>query len=198
MRQVVYQNLSIDQLEKHLDEIFASGYSVSFFTDWQNHRMTQVWVKSVVEPGAPGEIPPELFTTAKAATEKLHPIMGHSAESCTEQLGVPGPWYERLPHFKLNFVPSSGARLQSEYFIPRDRGFEAILAVEQLRDHIAPHLFITELRAIAADDLWMSPCYQRPAMTVAFHLETGRARGEGNPAHDRGEAGAVRSEAALG
>ncbi|HTV56096.1 MAG TPA: FAD-binding protein [Terriglobia bacterium] len=167
MRQVVYQNLSIARLEKHLDEIFASGYSVSLFTNWQNHQITQVWIKTRVDPDRPFKIAPEFFG-GRRATRKLHPIPGHSAESCTEQMGIPGPWYDRLPHFRMNFVPSSGAELQSEYFVPRERGYEAILAVEELRDRVTPHLFITELRTIDADDLWMSTCYKRPSMTVHF------------------------------
>ena len=138
VRQVVYENLSLSQLEHHLDDIFLSGYSVSLFTDWQNHRATQVWIKRRVEPGATFEFAPE-FYGAKLATQKLHPLAGHSAENCTEQLGIPGPWYERLPHFRMNFTPSSGAELQSEYFVPRDRGYEAILAVEKLRDQVGPH-----------------------------------------------------------
>jgi alditol oxidase len=167
VRQVVYENMPMAPLEKHLDEIFASGYSVSLFTDWQNHRITQVWIKSRVQPDSPFEAAPEFFG-AKLATRKLHPLEGHSAESCTEQLGIPGPWYDRLPHFRLNFVPSSGNELQSEYFVPRERAWEAILAVEQLRDHVSPHLMITELRTIEGDDLWMSTCYQRPSMTIHF------------------------------
>jgi xylitol oxidase len=165
--QVIYENLSFAKLEGHLDEIFASGYSVSLFTDWQDHRVTQVWIKRRVEPGSTPKFEPEFFG-AKRATQKLHPLAGHSAENCTEQMGIPGPWYERLPHFRMNFTPSSGAELQSEYFVPRGRGYEAILAVERLRDHITPHLFITELRTIDADDLWMSPCYKRPSMAIHF------------------------------
>ncbi len=165
--QVVYENLSMDVLEHHLDEIFGSAYSVSLFTDWQNHRIGQVWVKRRVESGSSSKFAPELFG-AKLATQKLHPIPGHSAEPCTEQLGVPGPWYERLPHFKMNFTPSSGAELQTEYFVPRDKGYEAILAVEQLRDQITPHLFVTELRTIDADDLWMSMAYKCPSMALHF------------------------------
>jgi xylitol oxidase len=110
---------------------------------------------------------PEFFG-ATLATHKLHPIASHSAESCTEQMGIPGPWYERLPHFKLNFTPSSGAELQTEYFVPREHGYAAILAVEQLRDQITPLLFVTEFRTDAADDLWTSPCYQRPSLTIHF------------------------------
>jgi xylitol oxidase len=167
MRQVVYQNMSMDHLEKHLDEIFASGYSVSLFTDWQNHRVTQVWIKSKVAPGKPFKAEPEFFG-ATLATKNLHPLEGHSAENCTEQMGVPGPWYERMPHFRMNFTPSSGAELQSEYFVPREQGYQAILAMEELRDRVTPHLFITELRTIDADHLWLSPCYQRPSMTLHF------------------------------
>lgn len=165
--QSVYRNLSFDHLEHHLDEIFGSGYSVSLFTDWQNHRATQVWIKRRLAPGVKNDWQPELYG-AKLATEKLHPIEGHPADACTEQLGIPGPWYERLPHFKMNFTPSSGRELQTEYFVPRDRGYEAILAVEKLRDRITPHLFITELRTIAADNLWMSTAYQRPSMAIHF------------------------------
>jgi xylitol oxidase len=167
VRQVVYENLPLGQLEHHLDEIFGSGYSVSLFTDWQNHRATQVWIKSRVEPGSSFTLKPEFFG-AKAATRRLHPLAGHSAENCTEQMGIPGPWYDRLPHFRMNFTPSSGNELQSEYFVPREKGYQAILAVEQLRDHVTPHLLISELRTIDADDLWMSPCYKREAMTIHF------------------------------
>jgi xylitol oxidase len=165
--QVVYENLSMDQLEHHLEEIFLSGYSVSLFTDWQNHQVSQVWVKRRVQPGIAPHFEPELWG-AKLAKVKLHPIAGHSAESCTEQLGIPGPWYDRLPHFRINFTPSSGAELQTEYLVPREKGYEAILAVEQLRDQVTPHLFITELRTVEGDSLWMSTAYQRPSMAIHF------------------------------
>jgi alditol oxidase len=167
MRQVVYEGLSMAQLENHLDEIFASGYSVSLFTDWQNHRIGQVWIKSRIERRESSEPAPE-FYGAKRATRKLHPLADHSVENCTDQMGIPGPWYERLPHFRMNFTPSSGAELQSEFMVPRARGYEAICAVEQLRDQVTPHLLISELRTIAADDLWMSPCYQRPSLAIHF------------------------------
>ena len=165
--QVVYENLPLGHLETHLDEIFSSGYSVSLFTDWQDHRATQVWIKRRVEGITTPKLDPEFFG-AKLATRNLHPLAGHSAENCTEQMGIPGPWYERLPHFRMNFTPSSGAELQSEYFVPREKGFAAILAVEKLRDHLTPHLFISELRTIDGDDLWMSQCYKRPSMAIHF------------------------------
>ncbi|HEV2710109.1 MAG TPA: FAD-binding protein [Edaphobacter sp.] len=167
MAQVVYENLSFDQLEHNLEAIFGSGYSVSLFTDWQKNRATQVWIKSRLAPGGKADMP-ALFYGATRATKKLHPVTGHSAENCTEQQGIPGPWYERMPHFRMNFTPSSGAELQSEYFVPRDKGYAAIRAVEELRDHITPHLFVTEFRTIAADNLWMSTCHDRDSMTIHF------------------------------
>ena len=165
--QTVYQNLNFDQLAHNFDAIFGAGYSVSLFTDWQHHQATQVWIKHRLAANEKHETPAE-FYGAKRATEKLHPITGHPAESCTEQLGIPGPWYERLPHFKMNFTPSSGRELQTEYFVPRDRGYDAILAVEKLRDQITPHLFVTELRTIAADDLWMSMAHRRDSLAIHF------------------------------
>ena len=165
--QSVYQDLSLDHLKTHFMEIFSSGYSVSVFTDWQNHMASQLWIKRRFAAGDENDWPPEYFG-AKLATQKLHPLAGHDAESCTEQQGIPGPWYERLPHFRMNFTPSSGKELQTEYLVPLNRGYEAILAVEKLRDHITPHLFITELRTIAADDLWMSTAYKRPSLAIHF------------------------------
>ncbi len=165
--QSVYENLSLDHLKDHFDAIFSSGYSVSLFTDWQHHQAREVWIKRRVAPGDKNQWQPEFFG-ATLATRKLHPIAGHDAEPCTEQQGIPGPWYERLPHFRMNFVPSSGRELQTEYFVPRERGYEAILAVEKLRDLITPHLFITELRTIAADNLWMSTAYRRDSLAIHF------------------------------
>lgn len=167
MTQVVYRNLSMNELEHNLETIMGSGYSVSLFTDWQGHKINQVWIKRRVQSGEHHDIAAE-FYGAKRATENMHPIDGHSAVNCTEQMGVPGPWYERMPHFKMNFTPSSGAELQTEYFVPRNRGYEAILAVEELKDQITPHLFVTEIRAIAADELWMSMAHKRDSLAIHF------------------------------
>ena len=167
MRQYVYENLPLSELKDNFDKIEASAYSVSLFTDWQKQRINEVWLKSRVEKGQASDAPKEFFG-AKQATRNLHPIVELSAENCTEQMGVPGPWYERMPHFRMGFTPSAGKELQSEYFIPRQHAVEAILAVERLHDQVSPHLMITEIRAIAADDLWMSPCYHQPCITIHF------------------------------
>lgn len=167
MRQYVYENLPLAQMKDHFDAIEGSAYSVSLFTDWQRQRLNEVWIKSRVEEGKAFKAAPEFFG-AKLATRNLHPIAELSAENCTEQMGVLGPWYERLPHFRMGFTPSAGKELQSEYFVPRQHAVEAIMAVERLRDQVGPHLMISEIRAIAADTLWMSPCYKQPCITIHF------------------------------
>ena len=167
MRQYVYENLPLNQMKEHFEAIESSAYSVSLFTDWQKQRLNEVWIKSRVEEGKAFNAAPEFFG-AKLATRNLHPIAELSAENCTEQMGVPGPWYERLPHFRMGFTPSAGKELQSEYFVPRQHAIEAILAVERLRDQVGPHLMISEIRAIAADELWMSPCYKQACVTIHF------------------------------
>ena len=167
MRQYVYENLPLSAVKDHFDAIESSAYSVSLFTDWQNQRVNEVWIKSREEKGQAFDATPEFFG-AKRAIRNVHPIAELSAENCTEQMGVPGPWYERLPHFRMGFTPSAGKELQSEYFVPRQHAVEAILAVERLRDQVSPHLMISEIRAIASDNLWMSPCYEQPCVTIHF------------------------------
>lgn len=93
---------------------------------------------------------------------------GISAAPCTEQLGVPGPWFARLPHFRPEFTPSSGVELQSEYLVPRTRAVEALRAVDAIRDRVAPVLQISEIRTIAADDLWLSTAYGRDSVGIHF------------------------------
>jgi xylitol oxidase len=170
MRQDVYENLPMAQLRDHFEAIVSSGYSVSLFTDWQAGRINEVWIKRQVPPGTTLAASPD-FHGARLATRDLHPIAELSAENCTPQQGVTGPWYERLPHFRMGFTPSSGKELQAEYFVPRRHAVEAILAIERLRDQVTPHLLISELRTVAADELWMSPAYQQPSLAIHFTLK---------------------------
>jgi xylitol oxidase len=176
LRQDVYENLPMAQLEDHFDEILASAYSVSLFTDWRSERFNQWWLKSIVPesetlPGVPeGRVSPAASERygATRATAPRHPLAGLSAESCTEQGGVPGPWHERLPHFRIDFTPSAGEELQSEYFVPHRLGCEALRALAGLRERIAPLLQVSEIRTVAADDLWMSPCYRQASVALHF------------------------------
>jgi xylitol oxidase len=165
MRQHVYLDMPMAAVRDRFNHIQASGYSVSLFTDWQAGRVNEVWVKSRAEDRFAA--PPE-WLGARRATRNLHPIASLPAENCTEQMGVPGPWHERLPHFRMGFMPSAGRELQAEYFVPRKHGVEAILAIERLRDQIGPHLLISEIRTVASDDLWLSPCYEQDSVAIHF------------------------------
>lgn len=167
MRQDLYQNLPLAQLEEHFDEIETGAYSVSLFTNWQSELVNQVWCKSLVGDGAGFELKPVLFG-AKLAKTQRHPIETMSAEACTQQLGIAGPWYERLPHFRMDFTPSSGEELQTEYLVPRQHAVRALQTIARLRAQIAPLLQVCEVRTIAADNLWMSPCYQQPRVGIHF------------------------------
>jgi xylitol oxidase len=167
VRQWVYENMPMEAVRSHFDEIEASGYSVSLFTDWRNKNVNEVWIKERLGGAKQFDAKAEWFG-GKLAKKNLHPIAELGAENCTEQMGVPGPWYDRLPHFKMGFTPSAGKELQSEFFVPRKDAVDAIFAVEKLHEKISPHLLITEIRTIAADDLWLSPCYQQDSVAVHF------------------------------
>jgi xylitol oxidase len=165
VRQDVFQDLPLSSMQ-HFDEIMSSGYSVSLFTNWMEQKISQVWVKRRI--GNNVEELGDDFFGAKAATRNLHPIIEMSAANCTDQMGVAGPWYNRLPHFKMGFKPSGGKELQSEFFVPHGNAVDAILALEKKKQLINPQLFISEIRTIAADNLWMSPCYHQDCVAIHF------------------------------
>ena len=169
MQQDVYLNLPMQQLIENFDAIMSVGYSVSLFTDWQSENINQVWIKREITDNQPFKAEKE-FYGASAATRNVHPIIEISAENCTEQMGVAGPWYDRLPHFKMGFTPSSGEELQAEYFVPRDRAVEALKAVHTLKDEIKPVLMISEIRTVASDDLWLSMAYKQDSVAIHFTL----------------------------
>lgn len=167
VRQHVHENLSFDATEAHFDEIMSSAYSVSLFSDWQRPEFTAAWRKVRVgdlethDPALP-------FFGALPARDHVHPLPGLDAQPCTPQLGEPGPAFERLPHFRMAFTPSNGNELQSEYLLPREHAVDAIRALWRHHTHIAELLMVGEVRTIAADEFWLSPCAGRDS--VAFHF----------------------------
>lgn len=163
MRQRVYEGLAWDALLENFDAIAASGDSVSVFTRW-GEQVDQVWVK-VRDADEP--VSQQLFG-ARAASVERHPIIGLDPVNCTPQLGVPGPWSERLPHFRMGFTPSSGDEIQSEYLLARGHATAAIEALRRLAAEIAPLIQVSEIRMIAGDGLWMSTAYGQD--TVAIHF----------------------------
>jgi xylitol oxidase len=167
IRQWVYQGLTRAALLDHLDDIFAAGYSVSVFTGW-SPASSQLWVKRQAEETGESDAAQGGMFGARAATHPVHPIPRLDPTHTTRQLGVPGPWHTRLPHFRYGFTPSAGNELQSEYFVSRENAAAAIKAIYQISAQIRPALQISELRTIASDDLWLSPAYHRDAMSLHF------------------------------
>ncbi len=167
MRQFVYEDMPRGQFEENFAEIFASAYSVSAFIDWRGASVKQIWLKRRVDEADQWASGPD-WLGARLADGPRHMIPGMPAANCTEQLGTPGPWNTRLPHFRLEYTPSSGAEIQSEYLVPAGAGPDALAALDDLRGRLAPLVQISEIRTVAQDDLWMSPCYRRD--TVAIHF----------------------------
>jgi alditol oxidase len=164
LRQWVYEDVPFAAVEAAFDDITPAAYSVSMFTDWRGERMTQVWLKRA----EPAEVPPARWHGGRLAGADLHPITGMPAGSCTPQLGRPGPWHERLPHFRPEFTPSAGEELQSEFLLGREHAADALTALSRVGATLAPAVQVSEIRTVAADDLWLSPAYGRDS--VAFHF----------------------------
>ncbi len=165
VRQWVYEQLPFEVLISHFDVLSRHGYSLSLFTKWTSDFVDQMWVKERQDGLFEGR--DECFG-AKLATEKLHPLREMDPINCTDQLGVAGPWSERLAHFKLEFTPSAGEELQSEYFVNFEHATAAVDALRALGSELDPLLFVSEIRFIAKDDLPMSPAFG--ADIVAFHF----------------------------
>ncbi len=163
--QTIYCDLPFDAAVAHLDELMSGAYSVSLFTDYRRNVFQQAWRKGRIGVDRPA--PSELLGVPPA-TQPVHPVAGVSATSCTEQLGRPGPWADRLPHFRLGFEPSSGDELQSEYFVARADGAAAVCAVQALRDVLSPVIKVGEVRSIGADDLWLSTAHARNTLALHF------------------------------
>jgi len=163
IEQTVYRGMSRETYAANLDEIMSLAYSVSYFTTWAAAGGGEVWAK--FRSGV--KAPTGLFE-AYPATSNRHPLPGLDPEPCTEQMAVSGPWHLRLPHFKMEFTPSAGDEIQSEFFVDRKDAPAAIAALEKIAPQINEILWVTEIRAIAADELWMSPHYQRDSIGIHF------------------------------
>lgn len=158
-----------------LDALTSSAYSVSLFTDWRGERIRQVWRKHRVplDAGQDWSAPPAgpELDGARRATANVHPLPGPDASACTAQGGLRGPWHERLPHFRAEFTPSAGKELQSEWLVPREHAVAAIETMRDLGELTSPLLFVSEIRTIAGDDLWLSTAHggDRVGIHMTWH-----------------------------
>ncbi len=163
--QRVFEALPWSAVAEHFDAITSSAYSVSLFTTWEEESVSLAWVKERI---AGGTVLGDDFFGARALTAPRHMIESMDVRNTTEQLGVPGPWNDRLPHFRFEFTPSNGEEIQSEYLVPRARIGEAIEAVRALADLVAPVLLISEIRTVASDGLWLSSAFETDVVGLHF------------------------------
>jgi xylitol oxidase len=163
IRQVIYPEIPLDVLQRNFDQIMGTAYSVSYFTDWGSTQVGNLWCKF-----RDNESIPESIGGSSQADKKYHPIPSVDPVACTDQLGEAGDWHQRLSHFKLDFTPSVGEEIQTEFFVDRKDAAAAIEAVSKLGEEISPLLWITELRTFAADELWLSGAYQRDSLAIHF------------------------------
>jgi xylitol oxidase len=169
VRQQVYEDLPWDTVLADYDAVAGDGYSVSLFTDYAGELVPQVWRKVRSDAGGEGGgASPSSFHGARPATRPRHPLPEMDAVNCTQQLDVPGPWLDRLPHFRHEFTPSAGDELQTEYLLPRAHAASAFEAVRGLAGKLAPLLFVSEVRTIAADEFWLSPSYRQDSVALHF------------------------------
>ncbi|KNC15065.1 FAD-binding protein [Arthrobacter sp. RIT-PI-e] len=164
VRQNVFTGIPWDAVLADYDAATSSAYSVSLFTDWSGDSIGQAWLKSRTD-AAP--VPTDFFG-GRAADRALHPVPGVAADHCTQQLGEPGPWSDRLAHFRLAFTPSNGEELQTEYLVGREHAVEAINRMRALAPRISPLLQVSEVRSMAADELWLSNNYRRDGIGLHF------------------------------
>lgn len=176
VEQTVYDGPSLETFAASVDAAFAAGYSVSAFTHWAG-QADQVWVKAKVGDAVPDGSAAFLEILTPAPVRR-HPIVELDASGCTEQLGIPGRWSDRLPHFQMGFTPSAGDEIQSEFFVDRIHAPDAIEAMSRIGADIADALMVGEIRTVARDDLWMSPHSGRDSLAFHFTWHPGQALAE--------------------
>jgi xylitol oxidase len=164
VRQDVYVGAPWDGVLEAFDEIMAGAYSVSLMGDLGAPVLAQIWQKTRVGDEPPAPAPRSLHGGRWYDDADVPAGIGLNPRA-----GLVGPWSERLPHFRLDAPPSVGGdELQTEYFVARRHAVDAVRALRALGERISPHLHAAEIRTVAADDLWLSPAYQRDSVSIGF------------------------------
>jgi xylitol oxidase len=68
----------------------------------------------------------------------------------------------------MEFTPSSGEEIQSEFLVPRRHAADALTTLGELAPRLAPLVQVCEIRTVAADDLWLSPFYNKDCLALHF------------------------------
>lgn len=159
--QTVIDDVDLSAVIENLGAVHASATSVSVFTRWDGRA--SIWRKHRTD------VAPERDLSGLGghpADGQRHPIPGVDGAACTPQLGEVGPWFARLPHFRLEFTPSAGEELQSEHLVPQALAPRAVAAAREVLERHRDLVLVSELRSMAADDLWLSSAHQRSGVGI--------------------------------
>jgi xylitol oxidase len=169
VRQDVYRNAPWDSVLEAFDAVMASAYSVSLIGDFGSPVIRELWQKTRVESVTDGHRQPEPVPATLHGGTWYDDAEEPPDHALNVRAGIPGPWSERLPHFRLDAPPSAGGdELQTEYFVERQHAVNALRTLRSLGGRISPHLHATEIRTVAADDLWLSPASERDSLCIGF------------------------------
>jgi xylitol oxidase len=166
MRQDVFHRLPFKTVADNFDALMGSAYSVSLFTHWNGDVVDQAWLK-----GLAGSAPAADFFGGTAAPDNCSPVIGKEPYGTTAQMGVAGPSFDRLPHARIGALPIEGYEYQSEYFVARKDAPAALRALKAIEDRLHPVLVVSEVRTIAADNLWLSMNFGTDSVGFHFSLE---------------------------
>lgn len=171
IEQHVYGEVPLGLIAEQVEMVLGAAYSVSIFTTFAGDvdgQVAHIWLKRRTDGSDQSMTPGPTFLDAPAAMMQHHPVPGHDGNVCTPQLGKPGLWADRLPHFRMGFTPSAGNEVQSEFFVEASAGSAALDSLREAAPSFANRLMVGEVRSIAADELWMSPHFERAS--IAFHF----------------------------
>ncbi|AOX46413.1 D-arabinono-1,4-lactone oxidase [Microbacterium sp. BH-3-3-3] len=160
--QQAYTGVAWDDIVGDPERVFGGSRSVSVFTTWGDPAHDLVWAKS--DDGAPDWVE---TLGGRPVGDDIHLGRIRTVDNTTPR-GTPGPWHTRLPHFRADALPSDGDEIQSEYFVPMASARDALAAVRAIAPAFSAQLLVSELRTVAADELWLSPAYQRDVIAIHF------------------------------
>lgn len=166
IRQYVYHQLPFDTVADNFDALMGSAYSVSLFSHWDSDFVDQVWLKQRDDWA-----PVPIFFGARPAPGESSPVRGKDPLGTTGQLGVPGPWYDRLPHGRIGVLTAIGGEYQAEYFVARAKAPAALRAIRAVQAALHPALVVSEIRTVAADDFWLSTNFGEDSVGLHFSMQ---------------------------
>jgi len=139
VQQDYYRDTGWDIILDNLDEVFASAYSVNLHAKFAAQNVSGIWRKHRLDDDRARDVPTDLWGMSLVEGQ-----------------------LEAGKHTTLH------DELQSEYYVDRTHAVDAINALRAIGERIDPHLHGSEIRTIAADDLWLSPAYGRDTLSIGF------------------------------